>query len=106
MLSPILTITSYAICLLSIPFVLNVTHLGYAIPYLARYFNVEHYVYHLEPAVLCLGIVTFYTYVLLGFSLDILQAFERRSMTAECKLLLTRLEQAHQELRSFIQRKY
>jgi hypothetical protein len=105
MLSPVITVASYAACLVSIPFVLNASHLGYAIPYLARYFNVDFYVYNLEPIVLCLGLATFYIYVFLGFLLDILKAFERELMTVERRSFFAKMEQAHQELHKLFPRK-
>lgn len=105
MLSPIIVVTSSAVCLLSIPFILNACHLGYVIPRLAQYLNVDRYVYGIEPVVLCLGIVTFYTYVLLGFVFDVIHALRPHYITSERSLLFTKLERAHQELRKLFPRK-
>lgn len=73
MLSPLYVATCYIIIFISIPFLINTTNVGALIPTLANHLKIDYYFYQIEPIVLCLGLVTFYAYVFLGFLKDVIQ---------------------------------
>lgn len=93
-------ILSYFLIVLSIPFLINSSNLGALLPALARYFKIDYYFYQMEPVVLCLGLVTFYTYVLLGFLTDVIQ------QRYPDHPLYTKLEHGSREVQKLFPRKY
>ncbi|KAI8647241.1 hypothetical protein BD408DRAFT_408839 [Parasitella parasitica] len=99
--SPILVVAIYALLIVSIPFVLNYSNLGDFIPLLSYHLGIDYYLHKVEPIVLCLGLVTFYTYVVLGFIFDIIQACRRNHEqgVSQNALLYGRFERAHRQLR-------
>lgn len=101
MLSPIAVVLTYATLFTCIPFALNYSNLGDLIPYLSYYLGVDYYLHKIEPIVLCLGLVTFYAYVLLDFLFDIIQACRRKYELGitQNSLLYERFERARRQVK-------
>jgi hypothetical protein len=100
MLSPIFVILIYILLIVSIPCVLHYSNLGDLIPRLSYHLGIDYYLHKIEPIVLCLGLVTFYSYVFLGFVFDIIQACRRNHEQgiSQNSLLYGRFEKAHRQL--------
>ncbi|KAL9540859.1 hypothetical protein MBANPS3_009448 [Mucor bainieri] len=100
-LSPIPVLIIYASLIVLTPFLLNCSNLGDLIPRLSYHLGIDYYLHKVEPIVICLGLVTFYSYVVLGFIFDMIQACRRThdQGISQNSLLYGRFERAHRQLR-------
>jgi hypothetical protein len=104
MLSYFCVIAAYVILLISTPFIVSSTCFGGndIIPSLAYKLNLHYSLNKVEPVVLCVGLITFYSYVVLGFLFDVIQALrqdETRQYSIRNSARLDRFEKANRQLR-------
>lgn len=74
MLTPVGVITTYSVLLTLIPFM--VSNAAEVRPLIVHYLNLDYSFNKIEPAILNVGFVTLYVYVLIEVIADMVQAFE------------------------------
>ncbi|KAI8051397.1 uncharacterized protein B0P05DRAFT_562593 [Gilbertella persicaria] len=100
MISPLFVCVSYGVWIFLIPFLLYSSYIGDILSQLAYFFHVDFYVSKLEPVVLCLGLITFYCFVLMGFVFDLIRSLRRQNDVSHLNAaFLFRFEKAYAELR-------
>ncbi|KAI8375772.1 hypothetical protein EDC96DRAFT_306713 [Choanephora cucurbitarum] len=102
MTSPLFVIGAYASLAILIPFVLYNIRIGDIVLQIAYYFHADYYLYKVEPIMVCLGVVTFYCYVVMGTIYDMIQSLHRHNQMPSyvTTSFLLRFERAYTQLRT------
>lgn len=109
MLSYLYVVVTYTLLFISTPFIISTTtcfgtNLSSILSRIAYQLNLHYSLKQVEePVILCVGIVTFYIYVVLSFFVDVVQAYRRHTGSARTfggsGARLDRFERANRELR-------
>ncbi|KAI8375864.1 hypothetical protein BD560DRAFT_422488 [Blakeslea trispora] len=96
MASPLFVIGSYSCLFVLIPFLLSTVQLVEIVSQIAYYLHLDHYLFKVDPMIVCLSIVTFYCYVVMGCLDDLFQTIKPSSYS---------FQHAYRQLRQCMSRK-